>query len=155
MTNGDTKREEDGMQNASHLAIRILLWLTAVYHLVAGVAATIAQEKAVALGAFLFGMSITLTPETALLVRYLGVFGITLGVLAALAACDPVKNRCIVTGMAVYFLVRAFDRVVFYKGMQPFHVGYMPAWGRIIVILAFATAFIVLGRKLKEQNAAD
>jgi hypothetical protein len=136
------------MKNGSHAAIRVLLWLTAAYHLVAGVAATIAQEQAVALGAFLFGMSITLTPEASLLVRYLGVFGITLGVLAACAALDPVGNRKIVLGLIVYFLVRAGDRIVFYAAMQPFQVGLMPAWGRIIVILGFAAAFIVLGRSL-------
>lgn len=141
------------MSRGSHTAIRTLLWLTAGYHFVAGVAATFAQERALALGAFLFGMSVTPTPEVALLVRYLGVFGITLAVLAAFAALDPVKNRKIVVGVIVYFLVRAFDRVVFYRAMQEFHVGLLPAWGRVIVILAFAVAFIVLSRKLKSAEA--
>ena len=86
------------MNRDSHTAIRILLWLTAAYHFVAGIAATFAQERALTLGSFLFGMSITLTPEVSLLVRYLGVFGITLAVLAAYAALDPVANRKIVVG---------------------------------------------------------
>ena len=141
------------MKSSSHTTIRVLLWLTAGYHFVAGVAATIAQEQALVMGSFLFGMSMTLTPEVALLVRYLGVFGITLAVLAACAALDPVRNRKIVLGIVVYFLVRAFDRIVFYKSMHPFHVGVMPAWGRIIVILAFAVAFIVLSRRLKSADS--
>ena len=140
------------MSKASHTTLRVLLWLTAAYHAVAGIAATVAQEQALNLGSFLFGMTVTLTPETALLVRYLGVFGITLGVLAACAALDPVWNRKIVSGLVVYFAVRAIDRIVFYKDMQPFHVGLAPQWLRIIVIVAFACAFVVLGRTLKSAD---
>ena len=95
----------------------------------------------------------------ALVVRYLGVFGITLAVLAFFAAMDPAKNKKIIYGVAVYFFIRAFDRIVFYQAMQPFHVGLMPAWGRIIVILAFGVGFILLSRGLKgakkELPAAD
>jgi hypothetical protein len=135
------------MSKSACPGLRALLWLTAAYHLVAGLAATVAQQYAVQLGAFMYGIDVTLTAQMELVVRYLGVFGITVGVLAAFAALDPVGNRKIIYGLVVYFLVRAIDRIVFYKAMQEFHVGPVPAWARIIIILAFAMAFVVLARR--------
>jgi hypothetical protein len=132
------------MAESPRRVLRVLLWMTAGYHVAAGVAATVAQPYAIRLGAFLYGIGITLTPEMELVVRYLGVFGITLGVLAALAALDPVGNRKIIWGLIVYFAIRALDRIVFYGAMQEFHEGPVPAWARIVVILAFAVAFLVL-----------
>ncbi len=132
------------MNQTRYLSVRLLLWLIAAYHLVAGVAATFFKDAAVQVGSLLFGVGITMDGQTELLVRYLGAFGITLAVLAALAALDPVKNRAIIVGAVVYFLARAFDRVMFAALLEQHRAGPVPNWFRIVVILAFAVALLWL-----------
>jgi len=126
------------MGDKNYLPLKCFLWLISVYHLVAGIAATLSQQLAINIGSLLFGVRLTLTPQAQLLIRYLGVFGITFGVLMAFAAIDPEKNKKIIYGGIVYFLVRALDRIVFWKLMEEFSVGFFPNWGRIIIILIMA-----------------
>jgi hypothetical protein len=139
------------MKTDSYLPLRLVLGLMSAYHIVAGVAATFAQEAAVRIGGFLFGVQIALNPQTEVIVRYLGAFGITVGVLAALAALDPARNKAIVWGLIVYCLVRVFDRIMFWSLLQQFHVGPLPAWMRIAGILVFASALFFFSREPKTQ----
>jgi hypothetical protein len=124
--------------------LRALLLLVAVYHVVAGIAATFCQESAVTLGSLLFGVAIELDPQTSLLVRYLGAFALAFAVMAAIAALDPERNKTFILGAVVYFVVRAFDRVVFADLLAQHSVGPAPNWVRILVILLFAGGLLAL-----------
>jgi hypothetical protein len=130
------------MNQRAYLPVRVLLWLIAVYHIVAGIVATFFKEAAVKLGGLMFGVGITMDGQTELLVRYLGAFGLAFGVLAALAALDPVRNRAFIYGAVVYFAVRAFDRIAFASLLAQHHVGPAPNWWRIVVIVAFAALLL-------------
>jgi hypothetical protein len=138
----------------STLALRVLLGFIAIYHLVAGVAATFFQDAAVGIGSLLFGVKITMDPQTSLLVRYLGAFGIAFGVMAALAALAPEKHKGFIYGAVVYFVVRAFDRVAFAGLLTDYSVGPMPNWGRILVILLFAAGLLVFFPRQKPASDA-
>jgi len=126
----------------THLPIRIVLWVIAAYHLLVGVAAVLFQGLAVKLGSLLFGVSISLTAESELLVRYLGAFGVSFGVLAALAALAPEKNRAIIYGLVVYFGVRALSRVVWWDLLAQHTVGPASNGARIVIIVLFAAALL-------------
>ena len=141
------------MNGKSYLTVRILLWVICVYHIGAGIAATFFKDLAEKVGGFLFGVSITMDPQAELLVRYLGAFGISFGVMTALAAIDPEKNTKIIYGAIVYFLVRAFDRVAFWSLLQEHHVGPVPAWCRIVAILAFAIGLFIFMPKTDSGQA--
>ncbi len=142
------------MKTQSHLSLRVLLWFIAVYHVVAGVAATFFQDAAVGIGSLLFGVKITMDPQTTLLVRYLGAFGIAFGLMAILAALDPERHKGFIYGAVTYFLVRAFDRVAFAGLLTQYSVGFMPNWGRIIVILLFAAGLLVFLPRQKVASEA-
>jgi hypothetical protein len=126
----------------SHLPVRIVLCLIAAYHLIAGVAAVFFPGAAVKLGSWFFGVNITMTSQAELLVRYLGAFGLSFALLATLAALSPEGNRAILYGFVVYFAVRAFSRIAFWKLLDEHTVGLAPNWFRIIIILAFATSLL-------------
>jgi hypothetical protein len=130
------------MQKPSHLVVRILLCAICVYHVVAGIIATFFLDLAVQLGAFLFGVRVTMDGQTELLSRYLGAFGISFGVLAAFAAIEPQKNRKIIYGLVVYFLVRAFDRIAFWGLLEEYSVGPAPNWFRIVMILVMGLGLL-------------
>ena len=141
------------MSQSSHLPIRIILSVIAAYHLLAGVAALLFQDAAVKIGSLLFGVGITLTPQSELLVRYLGAFGLSFGVLAVLAALAPERNRAILYGFVVYFLVRALSRVMYWQLLDEHTVGPAPNWVRIIVILAFAASLVVFMPRQRAGSA--
>ncbi len=142
------------MKAQSHLPLRVLLGFIAVYHLVAGVAATFFQDAAVGIGSLLFGVNITMDPQTTLLVRYLGAFGIAFGLMATLAALAPERHKGFIYGAVAYFIVRAFDRVAFAGLLAEHSVGPMPNWGRIIVILLFAAGLLVFLPRQEAPPAA-
>ncbi len=139
------------MKNQRYIPLRVLLWFIAIYHLVAGVAATFFQDAAVGIGSLLFGVKITMDPQTSLLVRYLGAFGIAFGVMAVLAALAPEKHKGFIYGAVIYFVVRAFDRIAFAGLLSEYSVGLMPNWGRIIVILLFAAGLLVFLPRQRTQ----
>lgn len=132
------------MNKQSDLTLKILLWLIAVYHLIAGAAGTFSKDAAVTIGSLFFGVGITMNEQTELLVRYLGAFSIAFGVMATLAALAPARNRTFIWGAVAYFVVRAFDRVVFAGLFSAHAVGSIPNWWRICVILAFAVGLLLL-----------
>ena len=143
------------MKTQSHLVLRVLLWFIAVYHAVAGVAATFFQDAAVDIAGLLFGVKITMDPQTSLLVRYLGAFGIAFGLMAALSALEPERHKGFIYGAVIYFIVRAFDRVAFAGLLAEHSVGFMPNWGRIVVILLFAAGLLLfLPRQDTQPDAA-
>ncbi|MFA5335383.1 MAG: hypothetical protein WC324_00520 [Candidatus Omnitrophota bacterium] len=135
------------MEKKPYVFLKVLLWLVALYHIAGGIAATFSQQFALQLGYMLFGVNISITPETQVLVRYLGAFAVTFGLLMVFAALDPAKNRKIVYGGIAYFLIRAFDRVVFWKVISECSAGPLPNWGRIALILFFGIALFVLRPK--------
>ncbi len=142
------------MKTQTDAPLRILLWLIAVYHLVAGVAATFFQDAAIGIGSLLFGVKITMDPQATLLVRYLGAFGMAFGVMAVLAALAPARHKGFIYGAVVYFVVRAFDRIAFAGLLTTYAVGPVPNWGRVIIILLFAIGLLVLVPREKPQPGA-
>jgi hypothetical protein len=142
------------MNTQTHTPVRVLLWLIAVYHVVAGVVATFLQTAAVNIGSLMFGVRITMDGQTELLVRYLGAFGIAFGVMAALAALAPERNKTFICGAVVYFVVRAFDRIAFAGLLAQYSVGPVLNWWRIVVILAFAVGLLVFMPKQRVPSHA-
>lgn len=131
------------MNERRYIVVRVFLATICIYHVVAGVAATFFKEEAVKLGSVLFGVSITMTPQAELLVRYLGAFGISFGLMTAFAALDPVRNTKIIYGAVVYFLIRAFDRIVFWHLLQEHSAGPVPNWFRIVMILVMGLGLFI------------
>ena len=142
------------MNKPPYVPVRILLGLIAAYHLIAGVAATFFQDAAVKIGSLFFGVQIAMEPQAELLVRYLGAFGIAFGVMAALAALAPERNRTFICGAVVYFIVRAFDRIAFAGLLVQHSTGGVPNWWRILVILIFAGGLLVFLPRMKPTSPA-
>ncbi len=143
------------MKTQTHMTLRIILAVVALYHIAAGIAATFFKEAAAQVGSYLFGVSIVMDSQAELLVRYLGAFGIAFGIMAALAALAPERNKTFIYGAIVYFLVRAFDRIAFAGLLAQHAVGGVPNWWRIIVILLFAGSLLwLLPRQPKESPSA-
>jgi hypothetical protein len=66
----------------------------------------------------LYGAQIRWSDEIVYLIRILGSFAFTLGVLAALAALDPIRNRVIGWGFVILFVMRNIHRHLFHSELE-------------------------------------
>ncbi len=103
---------------------------------------------------------VLLSPKGPLYRHRGGIFGRALRyqplTLTTLAALAPERHKGFIYGAVAYFIVRAFDRVAFAGLLAQYSVGFMPNWGRIIVILLFAAGLLVFlpRQKLPSEAAA-
>jgi hypothetical protein len=120
--------------------LRAVLVLVAAAHLFLGAVAFAAvPEMITRWAAIAYGATITLTPPLQHAVRILGAFMIAVGVMAAFALRDPVRNRAIVDGIAILQLLRVTQRVLFSTQIQETFA--VPS-GRLLLQSAF---FLALG----------
>ena len=99
--------------------LRAVLVLVAVAHLFLGAVAFIAKPEMITrYAALTYGAAVTITPPLQHVVRILGAFMLAIGVMAALALRDPVRNRAIVDGIAVLQLLRVAQRFIFSAQIQ-------------------------------------
>lgn len=132
------------MSKGRYLPVQAILWVIAAYHGLVGIAATFFVSHTTTLAGMMFGVEVTMNSQTELLVRYLGAFAIAFGIMAAMAAIDPARNKTFIYGAVVYFFVRACDRVLFASLFAEHQVGGVPNWWRIVVIVAFAASLLWL-----------
>ncbi|MCP4413745.1 MAG: hypothetical protein GY808_14390 [Gammaproteobacteria bacterium] len=136
--------------------VRFECALIAVYHIFIGVAATLTPEGAAQVAPVMYGISLDvfapMKSEYIIIIRYMGAFAITLGVLMAVAAWNPQKHRTIIFGGAIFFLIRILDRILgadtlvaLFNTSSTQNILYMLFMASIVFILG---AFVLYSPKL-------
>ncbi len=126
----------------THTILRAILVLVAVSHVILGLLACLAGAGTVtSLVTDIYGVKLTLTPQLHHVIRIVGAFMIAIGIMAAFAVRDPVRNRAIVDGIGILQLIRAAQRVFFTAQIQEAFA--MPS-GRLLLQSAFFFALGVL-----------
>jgi len=81
------------------------------------------------------------------ILKPLGAFMIALGIMAAIAARDPLRNRGLVLAFAVLFTLRGLQRVLFLDEIrQAFAIDTGRSLGQMAVMLALALSLVLLLR---------
>jgi hypothetical protein len=110
------------MKELSLRALQAYLGLVCAFHIVIGVGVNCSPtfvEKV----RDLYGAKVEFTPEFVAILHPLGAFMFILGVLAAVAAIQPIRYRAVGYSFAALFVIRAFQRVVFKQNMEDvFHI---------------------------------
>jgi hypothetical protein len=57
-------------------------------------------------------------PQFVYILKPLGAFMIALGIMAGIAARNPLRNRAIIYGFAILFIIRGLQRIVFLEEIQ-------------------------------------
>jgi len=85
--------------------------------------------------------------QFAYIMKPLGAFMIALGVMAALAARDPLGNRPIIIGFAVLFTMRGLQRLLFMNEIERvFAIPTSKSLLQMVVMLSLALALMLLLR---------
>ena len=85
--------------------------------------------------------------QFAYIMKPLGAFMIALGVMAAMAARDPLGNRPIIIGFAVLFTMRGLQRLLFMNEIESvFAIPSSRSMVQMVVMLSLAVALVLLLR---------
>jgi len=85
--------------------------------------------------------------QFAYIMKPLGAFMIALGVMAAMAARDPLGNRPIIIGFAVLFTMRGLQRLLFMDEIERvFAIPSSRSLMQMVVMLSLAVVLVVLLR---------
>lgn len=130
-----------------------LLWFVCAAHIAIGAGLNLIPG----MGPFmakLYGAELAWTPEFTYILKPLGVFMFTLGVIGTAAARDPLRHGMIVYGFAMLFVLRSLQRWFFAQEIAD-HLGIATGrnLGNSIFFLALAAALVVLHRLAQKQPA--
>jgi len=85
--------------------------------------------------------------QFAYIMKPLGAFMIALGVMAAMAARNPLGNRSIIIGFAVLFTMRGLQRLLFMSEIESvFAIPASRSLVQMVVMLSLALALVLLLR---------
>ena len=94
------------------VALRTLLVLLAIYHLVIGAVSVLSFRATARLTSAFYGLSVRDDPQLAYAVRMLGFYALAVGSLLVFAAREPATHRDVIAVVAGLQLLRAVSRIV-------------------------------------------
>jgi hypothetical protein len=101
----------------------------------------------------LYGAKADFTPQFLAILHPLGAFMIVLGLLAAVAASDPMRYRAVVYCFVVLFLIRTLQRIAFKQDIeQAFQIDPLRNLLTAGFFLAMAISLAVLQRYVEGQR---
>ena len=143
------------MMKKRHFLLRIILGLVALAHVLIGLGGVIPAVPVEWLASILYGASLTVTPQIEHIVQMWGAYMLTVGVLAAFAVWQPVKNIFVIYGVSFLLFVRVLQRLFFAGQVESvFVVSPVWYWVQTVVFLAIPLALILLRPKASEPNSA-
>lgn len=136
------------MNKSPYFLLRCILALVGISHLILGVIGFTSGEIAVRAARIIYGTPFTLTPEASYIVKMLGVYVFTLGILAAFAWRDPIKNKAIINGLILFFSLGVLQRICFAGQIHAaFDISYGRIWINTIFFFIFALTLFLLRPK--------
>ena len=130
------------------LVLQALLCFVCAAHVVIGAGVNLAPGFP-PLMAGIYGATVDWTPQFTYILKPLGAFMLTVGLLAGIAATDPARHRAIVNAVAVLFVLRSAQRMIFAdETLRAFGITLARDVAVASFFLALAAALVVLGRRV-------
>ena len=128
--------------------LQVLMWGACAFHVIVGLGLNLGSSGFVNAMARFYGADVKeLSPEFLYILRPLGAFMLVLGIIAALAALDPIRYRGVVYAFAALFILRATQRVLF--GAEVEEIFGVPASRNVfqmVFFYALAAALVAFER---------
>ena len=124
------------------------LWMVCAFHVLVGLSLNIDVGLREWVGSALYNAQVDWSDgQFAYIMKPLGAFMIALGVMAAMAARDPLGNRPIIIGFAVLFTMRGLQRLLFMDEIERvFAIPSSRSLVQMVVMLSLAVVLVVLLR---------
>lgn len=134
-------------------ALKVLLWIVAVYHIILGLLGIFAKEFSVNLAKSFFNFNLTLTDQMYWTINPLAAYILVFGLFMALAARDPVKFKNVIYVGVVLFAIRVLQRIFFFFTAPEGLINNIDPVRNIIMLLVVAIigiAMFVMAKKIKK-----
>jgi hypothetical protein len=124
------------------------LWIVCAFHVLVGLSLNVDLGLKEWVGGTLYNAQVDWSDgQFAYIMKPLGAFMIALGVMAAMAARDPLGNRPIIIGFAVLFTMRGLQRLLFMNEIESvFAIPSSRSLLQMVVMLSLALALVLLLR---------
>ena len=124
------------------------LWIVCAFHILVGLSLNVDIGLREGVGSSLYNAQVDWSDgQFAYIMKPLGAFMIALGVMAAMAARDPLGNRPIIIGFAVLFTMRGLQRLLFMDEIERvFAIPSSRSLMQMVVMLSLAVVLVVLLR---------
>ena len=143
------------MKSKQLVSLQVILWLVCSFHLIVGIGVNVSPDFP-QLVAQTYGAQVNWTPELEYLVKPVGAFMLTLGVLAGVAARNPLGYPSIVYGFVLLFLVRGSQRLIFQGEIETaFGIGSGRNLGNMFFFFLLAAALVLLLHFARKQTDSD
>ena len=130
-----------------------LLWFVCAFHIIVGLGLNIVPGMALFMASY-YGAEVKLNPELEYILKPLGAFMFTLGVICVSAALNPLRYRPVVYGFAVLFIIRGFQRLVFAQEiLDNFSIAASRNLTNMAFFLLLGVALIVFVRLSREESS--
>jgi hypothetical protein len=93
-------------------ALQALLWFVCAFHLFVGIGLNVSGAFPQVVAQY-YGATVEWTPEFLYIVKPIGAFMIAVGIMAGVAAMNPLANRAVIYGLVALFVIRGLQRIVF------------------------------------------
>jgi hypothetical protein len=116
----NSKPVSEGKPTMNQRWLRLLqgyLWVICAFHVITGLGVNFSRPFIDTMADW-YGAKVDFTPQFLTILHPLGAFMFILGVLAAVAARDPLRYRPIVYSFAALFLIRSLQRVLFQQDIE-------------------------------------
>lgn len=131
--------------NRSMWVLRVFLALICAFHVIVGLGVNVWPEFPKLMAGYYGAAEVDWTPQFVYMLRPLGAFMFVLGLLAAVAAMNPLKHRAICYGFSVLFFLRALQRIVFQADIETaFGIGPVRNYVNAAFFLGMALALLGL-----------
>jgi hypothetical protein len=134
--------------NGSLKLLGVFLWVVCLFHAGVGLALNLNLGLKEWVAGSLYGATVDWSdPQFVYILRPLGAFMIALGVLAAVAARDPLRYQAIAYGFVVLFFLRGLQRIVFMSDIETaFSISGSRSISQMVIMWALAAGLFVLTR---------
>ena len=125
--------------------VKALLWLVCATHLSMGLAGVCSPALGVEVARVFYGAHLESTPVAIHLLRIIGAYMITIGILGGIAARDPQKHRPFIFALAILLAIRVVQRLVHADEIHnTFGVSEVRIWVQSAYFAALSGALLYL-----------
>ena len=124
------------------------LWIVCAFHVLVGLSLNIDIGLREWVGGTLYNAQVDWSDgQFAYIMKPLGAFMIALGIMAAMAAMNPLGNRAIIMGFVVLFTMRGLQRLLYMREIESvFAIPANRSLIQMVVMLALAAGLFLLWR---------
>lgn len=140
------------MESKMMSVLKVLLFGICAFNIVIGAGLNLSPEFPQMVAGY-YGAEVDWTPAFMYIIKPLGVFMIVIGVLAGVAAFDPLKYSAIIYGLALLFLMRGLQRLIFMDEIATaVNIDAARNVGNSLFFLILAVFLVVMNRFIANRS---